>query len=63
MKTAVFRQYDSHGDWMNINGLIRFAIEKKEYEKAYLTLEVGDTRRSHCELMYEEVPEAHSSQY
>ena len=56
MKTAVFRQYDSHGDWMNINGLIRFAIEKKEYEKAYLTLEVGDTRRSHCELMYEDDP-------
>jgi hypothetical protein len=52
MKTVVFRQYDSHGDWMNINGLIRFTLEKKEYEKAYLVLEVGDVRRTHCELMY-----------
>jgi hypothetical protein len=56
MKTVIFRQYDSHGDWMNINGLIRFVIEKKEYEKAYLTLEVGDTRRSHCELMFGDDP-------
>lgn len=56
MKTVVFRQYDSHGDWMNINGLIRFAIEKKEYQKAYLVLEVGDTRRNHCEMMYGDDP-------
>lgn len=56
MKTVIFRQYDSHGDWMNINGLIRFIIEKKKYEKAYLVLEVGDVRRTHCEMMYGDDP-------
>jgi hypothetical protein len=48
---------------MNINGLIRFILEKKEYEKSYLVLEDGgDFNRDHSEykklreLMYHDDP-------
>ena len=52
MKIACIRQYDSHGDWININGFIRYIIKTSGYDKVILVLEVEEVRRKHCEMLY-----------
>lgn len=57
MKIACIRQYDSHGDWININGFIRYIIKTSGYDKVILVLEVEEVRRKHCEMLYSDLPQ------
>ena len=56
MKIAFIRQYDSHGDWMNINGFVRYILSEKIYDEVFLILEVREVRKKHCEMLYSDDP-------
>jgi len=52
MKVIFIRQYDAFGDWISVNGLIRYLIKEHGYEKVYLVLEYNDTRKNFVNLLY-----------
>lgn len=52
MKTLFVEQYDAFGDWVSINGLIRYLIEEYHYKKVYLVLEYNETRKNFVNLLY-----------
>lgn len=56
MKTIFVRQYDAFGDWISINGLVRYLIQYYNYKKVYLVLEYNETRKNFVELMYHDDP-------
>jgi hypothetical protein len=52
MKTIFVRHYDAFGDWVSINGLVRYLIQHYHYKKVYLVLEYNETRKNFVELLY-----------
>jgi hypothetical protein len=52
MKTIFVRHYDAFGDWVSINGLVRYLIQQFHYKKVYLVLEYNDTRKNFVNLLY-----------
>ena len=52
MKTLFVRQYDAFGDWISVNGLIRYLIEERSYEKVYVVLEYNPTRKNFVEHLF-----------
>lgn len=56
MKTIFVRHYDAFGDWVSINGLVRYLIQHYHYKKVYLVLEYNETRKNFVELLYGDNP-------
>jgi len=56
MKTIFVRHYDAYGDWITINGLVRYLIRDHEYEKVYLVLEHDESRKHFVDLLYADEP-------
>lgn len=56
MKTIFVRHYDAFGDWVSINGMVRYLIEHYHYKKVYLVLEYNETRKNFVNLLYEDDP-------
>lgn len=56
MKTIYVRHYDAFGDWISINGLIRYLIKDYMYERVYLVLEYNETRKNFVNLLYADDP-------
>ena len=56
MKSIFVRQYDAFGDWISINGLVRYLIKEYKYEKVYLVLEYNETRKNFVNLLYADDP-------
>lgn len=56
MKTIFVRQYDAFGDWISVNGLVRFLIKEYHYDKVYLVLEYNETRKNFVNLLYGDDP-------
>lgn len=52
MKTIFVRHYDAFGDWISINGLVRYLIKEYHYKKVYLVLEYNETRKNFVNLLY-----------
>ena len=60
MRNLFVRQYDAFGDWVSINGLIRYVIDQRRYDKVYLVLEYNDGRKNFLELLYGDEPKIHT---
>ena len=56
MKTIFVRQYDAFGDWISINGLVRYLIKEYKYKKVYLVLEYNETRKNFVNFLYGDDP-------
>ena len=56
MKTIFVRHYDAFGDWVSINGLVRYLIQQYHYKQVYLVLEHNETRKNFVELLYGDDP-------
>lgn len=56
MKRIFVRHYDAFGDWISINGLVRYLIQEYRYEKVYLVLEYNETRKNFVNLLYGDDP-------
>ena len=52
MKTIFVRHYDAFGDWVSINGLVRYLIQQYHYKKVYLVLEYNETRKNFVNFLY-----------
>jgi len=52
MKTIFVRHYDAFGDWLSINGLVRYLIKEYLYDRVYLVLEYNETRKNFVNLLY-----------
>jgi hypothetical protein len=57
MKTIFVRQYDAFGDWVSINGLVRYLIDQYHYKKVYLVLEYNESRKNFVNLLYGDDPQ------
>lgn len=55
MKTIFIRQYDAFGDWISINGLVRYLIKEHHYEKVYLVLE-QESSKNFVNFLYDDNP-------
>ena len=53
MKTIFIRQYDAFGDWISINGLVRYLIKEYCYEKVYLVLD-HESSKNFVNFLYED---------
>lgn len=56
MRNLFVRQYDAFGDWVSINGLIRYIMDQRRYDKVYLVLEYNDGRKNFLQLLYGDEP-------
>ena len=60
MRNLFVRQYDAFGDWVSINGLIRYVMDQRHYDKVYLVLEHNDKRKNFVKLLYGDEPKIHT---